>query len=631
MTLSLDQLKLNESQRQAVDWGEGPILVLAGPGTGKTLVLTLRAANLVKNSPNEYFRILGLTFTVKAANEMKDRVEKYLGQESRRVQIRTIHSFCADILRQHGSHLGLRPDFSIINDDKDRLGILNDAIREASKKGYDVDDPEDYLAAIDAMFRNGYTPETLQRHSNNINKEKYEKLAAVFSAYLDQLVSNNQLDFGSLLHYTRELLEGKSRIARQVRLVYKYICVDEFQDTNIAQYKIIRLLAESPGANLFVVADDDQTIFQWNGADPQRLEEMKNDYNPVIIQLPENYRCPKPIIDLATRLISHNNLRIGGKAHLATRKDHQPNNCIFLEAYRDYTAEINGLAEHLKAIPLYKREENLVLARNNRLLKNAKEILENQGIKAEVIKKKQDFETPPMRLFYGLLKLANSPNSRSQLNKLCSALNDFSGSNLSAEDISSKAVLENKTLFLSFLERLLSSSISELEKLAKTSLENLYKQLNFKKFITEALSIFSNQEIDIFPYFEEEKLIWEEDYNRACREFNNSLTLPILLQEIDLAPKSIPLGKDCVRLQTVHTAKGMEYKHVFLIGLVEDYFPAFQAIKQGENGKLMEEERRNCFVAITRASETLHMSCAHEYFGWRKEPSRFLKEMGMKN
>jgi len=630
MTLTLDQL--NASQRQAVEWGEGPMLVLAGPGSGKTHVLTMRVVNLVKNSPGENFRVLGLTFTVKAANEMKDRIEEYLGEHSRRIQIRTFHSFCSDLLRQHGSHLQLKPDFSIITDEKDRLRVLNDAIREASKIGYEIDNPEDYMKAIDNMFMNAITADTLLGHINENRQQEGKPLVAVFSAYLNQLIANNQLDFNALIHYTRELLTSKPRIARQVRMVYKYICVDEFQDTNIAQYKILRLLAENKTANLFVVADDDQIIFQWNGADPKRFEEMKEDYSPELVQLPENFRCPRPIVDLANRLISFNNQRIKGKANLTSQKESPNNECIKWCKYPDFEKEIQGLARQLESIPKNQRESCVVIARDNKLLTSAKEGLEKEGIKAEIVKKKQDFETPPMRFFYGLLKLANSPESRSQLNKLCSALNDFSGITISAAEVSSKAAIENMTLFLSFLNRL--KEYPGLEDLTDLGLNTLYNRMDFKKFITDVFnttpfSFLSSTQTESFPYFDEEKQIWEEHYNRAYRNFNDSLTLHILLQEIDLTPKSMPLSQDCVRLQTVHTAKGTEFLHVYIIGLVEDYFPAFQAMKQGANGKVMEEERRNCFVAVTRASETLYMSFAGEYFGWEKEPSRFLKEMGI--
>lgn len=296
--------QLNESQRQAVEWGEKSLLVLAGPGSGKTAVLTMRIANIIKNSPDENFRILGLTFTVKAAKEMKDRINMLLGNMDNRVQLRTFHAFCTDLLRQHGSHLNLKPDFSVITDEKDRIAIL---------KELDVDNPEDILSRIDTMFTHGISVEELPKYFTPENQTECYDLQTIFNQYIQALSKENQLDFGSMLYFTRQLLETKPRIARQLRTVYKYICVDEFQDTNLAQYLILKLLAPTENANLFIVADEDQIIFQWNGADPKRLESLKSDYNIEVLQLPYNYRCQKEIVEIANKLIEHNSYRIHTK------------------------------------------------------------------------------------------------------------------------------------------------------------------------------------------------------------------------------------------------------------------------------------------------------------------------------
>jgi len=307
-----------------------------------------------------------------------------------------------------------------------------------------------------------------------------------------------------------------------------------------------------------------------------------------------------------------------------------------LKIYRTHEEELQGLVEQLNAILKLQRNSCVVIARNNKLLTSAKDYLKNAGINAEIVKKKQDFETPPMRFFYGLLKLANSPESRSQLNKICSALNDFLNIELSAEEIASKAALENKTLFSCFLSSI--SQYKELSDVRDLAQTYLYDCMNYKEFIEQVFdsNLFKNlskEEQDdpekILTDYGDEKGIWDTQYSRVCRNFDTSLTLHILLQEIDLTPKAITLSHDCVQLHTVHTAKGTEFEHVYIIGLVEDYFPTFQAKKKGDYSKAMEEERRNCFVAITRSSGTLYMSYAKKYFGRDKEPSRFLKEMGI--
>jgi len=231
--------QLNENQRRAAEWTEGPLLVLAGPGSGKTAVLTIRVANLIKSSPDDTFRVLGLTFTVKAANEMQARIEALLGDRSRRIQIKTFHSFCADLLRQHGSHIGLTPDFSIIIDEKDRMALIKKIAQELDVSQSYLDEPEQILKRIDTMFTNGIDASDLHAYFKEDQEKQCQELQSIFSAYLKALKESNQLDFGAMLHFARILLQTKERVSRQVRTVYQYICIDEFQDTNISQYKIL--------------------------------------------------------------------------------------------------------------------------------------------------------------------------------------------------------------------------------------------------------------------------------------------------------------------------------------------------------------------------------------------------------
>jgi len=197
---------LNANQRQAADWGEGPLIVLAGPGSGKTAVLTLRIANLIMNSPDDSFRILGLTFTVKAANEMQNRIRDLTGVESRRIKLCTFHSFCTDLLRQHGSHLGLKPDFSVITAEKDRLALLGEMQNSGELS---IDNPEDSLRKIDTLFTQGITVEELPALFTREQESICRSLQDMFRRYLARLIEENQLDFGSMLYYTRELLTLK--------------------------------------------------------------------------------------------------------------------------------------------------------------------------------------------------------------------------------------------------------------------------------------------------------------------------------------------------------------------------------------------------------------------------------------
>lgn len=614
--------QLNELQQEAVDWQDGALLVLAGPGSGKTAVLTLRIAQLIHNTPDENFRILGLTFTVKAAGEMRDRISQLLTENNRRVHICTFHSFCTDLLRQHGSHLGLKPDFTVISDDKDRLALL---------KKLDVDSPEDTLKVIDKLFTHGLSTTDLVKLATQTQDDKYQNWANLFEQYLAALTAENQLDFGAMLHFTQQLLQTKPRIARQVRTVYRYLCVDEFQDTNKAQYQVLKAIVNTEQPNLFVVADDDQIIYQWNGADPNRLEALKVDYQPSVLQLPDNYRCPKEVVELANRLIQHNTSRIASKTPSVSQSEQT--GIIDLQSFPHFEAELVGLAQQLQTIPDRQREKCLVIARTNKLLTQTERQLKAAGINAEIVTRNQDFSSPLMLAIYYSLKLANASDSRSILNKLC-AVTTAALSNqiiLSAEEIASKARMESTSLLRAFFEE--TCDHEQIKTFCEAGIRYLCDSLNFQAFVEESICYFDHlnqgvhESAENFPDYSTDKENWQRIVTDVQRNYGDNMSLHMLLQEMDLTPKSKPLSRDCVRLQTVHTAKGTEFEHVYLIGLAEEQFPTYFAIKQG--GKSIEEERRNCFVAITRASSTLYLSYADTYFGWRKPPSRFLKEMGL--
>ncbi|MBP1908569.1 ATP-dependent helicase [Methanolobus bombayensis] len=613
--------QLNESQRQAVEWGDKSLLVLAGPGSGKTAVLTMRIANIIQNSSDENFRILGLTFTVKAAKEMKDRISVLLGHMDNRVQLRTFHAFCTDLLRQHGSHFNLKPDFSVITDIKDRITIL---------KEFDVDNPEDILNRIDTMFTHGISVEELPEYFGPENQNECYELQSIFNQYIQALLKENQLDFGSMLYFTRQLLETKPRIARQLRIVYKYICVDEFQDTNLAQYKILKLLAPPKNANIFVVADEDQIIFQWNGADPKRLESLKSDYNIEVLQLPYNYRCPKEIVEIANKLIEHNSYRIHTKTPGIPFSNES--GTVKLTSYENFEHELLGLANEINSIPLQSRDKCLLIARSNKLLTAANKYLNEHRINAEIVSKNQDFSSPILLTMYFCLKLANAPNSRSVLNKLCASATDINGLVLSAEDISAKAHVEGSSLLRAFFDTASQSEI--LNPVCNAGITYLCDTIQFQKFIDIYINHFDHlnsddENDDLFPDYKDDKENWTRIAQYIEDTYEGNAGLHVFLQEMDLTPKLKSIGKDCVRLQTVHSAKGTEFEHVFIIGLAEEQFPTYFAVKSGD--KSVEEERRNCFVAITRASKSLYLSYANEYFGWHKQPSRFLKEMGLLN
>lgn len=622
--MPIDLSTLNENQRQAVLWNDGPILVLAGPGSGKTRVLTMRVARLVEEDPDA--SVLALTFTNKAAAEMRERVDHLLGRRADRAHLCTFHSYATEVLRQHGSHLGLRPDFALLTLDEDRLALLEPVVRKLEEAGQIV--PTDRLSILrllDHLFRESYDGGT-SAPGLTATPTWVPKL---FDRYCAALVADNRQDFGSLLYFASRLLRDKPGVARVLRIGWSHVCVDEFQDTNKAQFDLLKLLAPSRNANLFVVGDDDQIIYQWNGASPERLQALRNDYDMEFIQLPENYRCPSEIIELANQLIGHNKLRTQGKRPLlANRAPTGVDDIIRYLEFPQPSKEADFVAKDILA-----RGGDaaycVVLARTTKLLEGVARALETVGLAPYLAKKKSDFESPPVRVSLQALRLAIARHDREILRRLCVAWQGLTDATVEVEDVIASATLVGGD-FLRAWATVAEGEASGSDAVLLARLRSaLVDRLEFPGIVDWFLDEgWSAWEANFGENLQDEVEIWREFHGQHLREHSaEDVTLHGYLQSMDLASKVAPPPRGAVHCLTVHGSKGLEFKHVYLIGMSQEVFPSFQALKKGANSREIEEERRNCFVAITRAQQTLTLTRATQYNGWSKEPSQFLFEM----
>ena len=439
--------QLNENQRRAADWTDGPVLVLAGPGSGKTAVLTLRVARLLEEDENA--AALALTVTDKAATEMRERVHELLGERTDRAKLCTFHSLAIDILGQHGSHLGIRPDFLPLSQDEDRIALLDEVIHDLPDVGGHIPaDRRNLLRLIDGVFGegeagDGASPSLSSRH---------RWLPRLFRRYCDAMVHANRLDFGSLLFFAARLLREKPMVARVVRLGWTHICVDEFQDTNRAQYDLLRLLAPARDHNLFVVADDDQIIYQWNGASPKRFQDLRGDYDVRVIALPENYRCPPGIVSLANRLIERNATRVTRKKTVAVReKRGRYAEVVRFRSFPSPEQEADFVARDIREREL-PAPECVVLARTNRLVKDAANTLRRAGHDAHVPVRKNEFDSPALSVLMEALRLASSPHDRVVLRRLCLAWGGLTGNDIDAQSVEAAAALEGGDFLRAWLD-----------------------------------------------------------------------------------------------------------------------------------------------------------------------------------
>ncbi len=622
--MAIDLATLNENQRKAVLWEDGPLLVLAGPGSGKTLVLTCRVARLL--GEREDVSVLALTFTNKAAVEMRERVDRLLGQRGDRAHLCTFHSFAADVLRQHGSHLGLRPDFSLLTQDEDRIAVLDVIASHLGEEGHLVPtDRKNLLGLVDRLFAESYdggpvAPSLVQTPA---------WVPPLFAAYCTALVAANRLDFGGLLHFTRRLLRERPGVARVLRVGWTHVCVDEFQDTNKAQYDLLRLIVPETQPNLFVVADDDQVIYQWNGASPERLQALQRDYQMEVVQLPESYRCPPEIIDLANRLIGHNRLRTEDKKPLTTsRTASLDDNVIRYGASDTPDEEVAVVAQDIRKRGL-RPADCVVLARATKLLEQAAAALQGVGIEAYVARRKNDFNAPVVRVLFNALRLTNARHDRDVLRRLCVAWVALADQPLEVEDVAASATLVGGDFLRAWTDAASAGQSGAAATLVERIRSALVDRLDFPGvvdwFLAEGVGPWK---VDTDQELTEELATWQELHGELVREYgHDDLTLNIYLQGMDLAPKTARPSPNAIRCMTVHGSKGLEFKHVYVIGMAQEVFPSFQALRKGSNSRELEEERRNCFVAITRVQETLTLTRARQYYGYSKDPSQFLSEM----
>lgn len=626
--LEIALAKLTEIQREAVGWGNGAMLVLAGPGSGKTQVLTCRIARLLDEGRDQSFRVLALTFTNKAADEMKERVANFVPGLEERANIGTFHSFCGQVLRQHGIHLGIKPDFAIYSQDNDRKAVLEDALKRA-----DMDaDGVRYLSLIDRMKTLLIEPkDAVSRFTRAADAQA---IAQAYEAYENELRRLNVLDFNSLIFEAFRLFSTFPAIAARYRRSYPYWLLDEFQDTNDGQYRLIRTMAGDDFKNVFAVADDDQIIYQWNGASFRQIQRFRADFQPELIQLPTNYRCPPAIVAAANRLVAYNVQRtetkkplVAGKTDLKLpEQDH-----IQLRVFETDEIEAEKIAEEIAARGRDQWSQTTVLARTRASLEKMLKAFQAAQVPGVIAQRRDDFLSAEIRWMVACLVQTVRPLDRRNLAVLIDAFNRFADIQIAVGQVLSDAEASGSGYFSTWIAAATGEigASSPHAKLLETAgrLDPASAKSVIDSMLTELDARASGDDSD--PDLVEDLAAWREISSDIRRHFGSSISLDEFLQQLQLRSKAPSPQAHTVTLMTVHGAKGREFDFVYLIGLAEDILPSFQSRQKGDNSPEMEEERRNCFVAITRAKESLILSRANSYRGWTKQPSRFLVEMGL--
>lgn len=632
LTAAID--RLSPTQRQAAEWGEGPALVLAGPGVGKTTVLTARIARILDSARNRNFRVLALTFTTKAGDEMRTRVEELVPGLTERTVIGTFHAFCAQVLRQHGSHLQIKPDFGVYDQDADREELLRDALREASGRGEHVSVSDvRWLRVIDQLRSNIVGPNKAATRFRDPADGNH--VARVYGIYEAALQERNVMDFNGLILNACRLAHNMPSVAARIRQSYPYWLIDEFQDTTPAQYRLVKFMAGDHFKNVFAVADDDQIIYQWAGASYKQIVRFRTDFEPALFQLVENRRCPPEVVQAANNLIVHNSDRTPGKASLIATKSTEG----AAISYRIFTSdqdEAQGIAREIAATDAKSWGKTAVLARTRAQLVPVLGALQAAGVKAAIATRRDRFMSPQFGWLQACLDQSIRPTDKRIFTAMVDAANRIVGS---AEDQALDAQLliaEAEAAGRGYMEQwaTVAPSLSDpvLTKLAGLAQRLIEARSAWKKVVAEALAWLpttTGAAEGVVTDASDDKAAWETATRAIRSELGADIDLPELLQGIAMRPKEPPADPAAVSLFTIHASKGLEFDHVWVAGLAESVLPSWQSLKPDARPTELEEERRNCFVAITRTRKTVVLTWAVTYQGRQKQVSRFIAEMGI--
>jgi DNA helicase-2/ATP-dependent DNA helicase PcrA len=629
----LDKVLLNPIQREAVVYNDGPQLVFAGAGTGKTRVLTAKIAYLIETGlyPAEIF---AATFTNKAAREMRTRVESLTGLPVEGMWIGTFHAMCARILRREGKHLGYQPSFTIYDAD-DQLKAMKTVL-----KSLQIDDrsmpPRQVLGAISRYKNACMTPEKVENSARGFYEQEIVK---VYKAYRKSLFDQQAMDFDDLLANTVYLFQNTPGVLERYQSMFKHVLVDEYQDTNVAQSLFLKLLVQKHGM-VFVVGDDDQSIYGWRGAQIENILSFEKEYSGAkVFKLEQNYRSTNKILDFANAAIESNKTRAEKK--LWTEKS--GGDAVTVTRYRDDRQEAESVADRIGELLRsgIKGGQMAILFRTNAQSRVFEELLRRRKIPYVLIGGMSFYERAEIKDCLAYMRLLVNSRDNVAFERIF---------NVPARGLGEKAYETLQSLAAnhdgSMLDALLNGDLSSLPPRyvqGFSALRDIFALLSDLEKQKEKLPVIFNEMLKLSGYMD---MLTDDDSEESAgrieniNELDHALTLwaddhpekgiSAFLEEVSLASDVDRWNQkdDCVNMMTLHCAKGLEFRCVFLVGLEDGILPSRQNF---DDESKLEEERRLLYVGATRAMEKLE--CSHVDYRWRfgdlipGVPSRFLQNI----
>jgi ATP-dependent DNA helicase UvrD/PcrA len=625
--------ELNPQQREAVESTEGPLLILAGAGSGKTRVITYRIAWLIENAGARPSSILAVTFTNKAAEEMRERVGRLVPLAgASRPWVSTFHSFCVRILRDDGKSIGLRRDFSIYDED-DQTRVVKACLRHLGLAEKELQ-ARSVLSRISFAKNHGQSPAT---YFQSAADQQGERIAQIYDLYTKELKKAGAVDFDDLLLEAARLLREDSDVALKYNERFHYILVDEFQDTNLPQYELVRLLTRVR-QNLCAVGDEDQSIYSWRGADIRNIVEFEKDYPQAkVLRLEENYRSTQFILDAASGVVSHNRYRKGKKLWTSRKGGAKVGLYAGLDAENESLFVADWIARHHKSEP---DRRFAVLYRTNAQSRLYEEALRRYGISYNVVGAISFYERAEVKDLLAYLKassnLADSISMIRIINSPARGIGETTIRKIEALALDREIPFWD-AIDIALNENVLSARSASAVREFRTLMEEL-NQLAPQAGVAELLSavIERTQYVDALEQegtpeaFGRMENI-QELANAAADSRDRGENLQEFLDHAALVSDTDAYdGGARVTLMTLHSAKGLEFPVVFLSGMEEGLLPHSRSLLSAE---ALEEERRLCYVGMTRAQDVLFLTRAvarRHYGGQMQEasrPSRFLSEI----
>ncbi|HCY7650567.1 TPA: DNA helicase PcrA [Staphylococcus aureus] len=627
---------MNTEQSEAVKTTEGPLLIMAGAGSGKTRVLTHRIAYLLDEKDVSPYNVLAITFTNKAAREMKERVQKLVGDQAEVIWMSTFHSMCVRILRRDADRIGIERNFTII-DPTDQKSVIKDVLKNEnidSKKF----EPRMFIGAISNLKNELKTPADAQKEATDYHSQM---VATVYSGYQRQLSRNEALDFDDLIMTTINLFERVPEVLEYYQNKFQYIHVDEYQDTNKAQYTLVKLLA-SKFKNLCVVGDSDQSIYGWRGADIQNILSFEKDYPEAnTIFLEQNYRSTKTILNAANEVIKNNSERKPKGLWTANTNGEKIHYYEAMTERDEAEFVIREIMKHQRNGKKY--QDMAILYRTNAQSRVLEETFMKSNMPYTMVGGQKFYDRKEIKDLLSYLRIIANSNDGISLQRIINVPKRGVGPS-SVEKVQNYALQNNISMFdalgeadfiglskkvtqecLNFYE-LIQSLIKEQEFLEIHEIvDEVLQKSGYREMLERENTLESRSRLENIDEFMSVPKDYEENTPLEEQSLINFLTDLSLVADIDEADT-----ENGVTLMTMHSAKGLEFPIVFIMGMEESLFPHIRAIKS-EDDHEMQEERRICYVAITRAEEVLYITHATSrmLFGRPQSnmPSRFLKEI----